>query len=120
MTAATFKQFLPAFAAVDPATITQWIARFVQQFDQSRFESELEDATGYWVAYKLVLHKVPAVPTTTTATAGAVRRKKVGQVEVEYADAAIVAATENPFLSNEWGQEFDKILRRAGFGAVAV
>jgi Protein of unknown function (DUF4054) len=120
MTAATFKAFLPAFAAVDPATIEYWITRFTQQFDQARFETEVEDATGYWVAYKLVLHKVPDVPTSATAAAGAVKRKRVGQVEVEYADAAVTAAIENPLLSNEWGREFDKLLRRAGFGAVAV
>lgn len=118
--AATLKLRYPAFAAVDDATVTYWLA------DAGRIVAEgwgtdYEPATFALAAHNMALNRVPGisdggasqVPTGVTSFRSA-------SVSITMTEAAANRAVSGGYAATPYGAEFSLMLRRNAGGPSLV
>lgn len=123
-TAADLKARFPEFAAVSDTLINLILEEASAQVGETWLERDRKPATLYLAAHLLTMEDEPGRSATgqSGAATGPVRRRKVGDVEVEFAGAASVSATgenRNAYDLSAYGRQFMALLRK-NFPAVAV
>lgn len=123
-TAADLKARFPEFAAVSDTLINLILEEASAQVGETWLERDRKPATLYLAAHLLTMEGEPGRSATgqSGAATGPVRRRKVGDVEVEFAGAVSVSATgdtRSAYDLSAYGRQFMVLLRK-NFPAVAV
>lgn len=120
VTAASFKARFPEFAPVSDQLITLMIGEAEQRVGETWAEHTRDRATMYLVAHMLVMEGEPGRSTAITGSkpipSGPVKRRKVGDVETEYATgpnsgASSSGSAVDGYRSTVYGAEFYRLLR---------
>ncbi len=121
MTPAEFKLQFPEFVAVADERVQLYITRSDPYFDVARWGDFYTEGVGYWVAHSLTLS---ASPTSTSGTGmghqNTVTGKKVGEVQVNKSVTLVQVGMDNPYMRTGYGQEFLRLRKMVGIGALAV
>lgn len=122
-TATTFKARYPEFAPVSDALIGLVLAETFDEVGDTWLERDRARAQMLLAAHKLTLEGEPKRSTAGTGAAlnGAVKRHKVGDVEVEFAGVDISDSDTSRlgYGLTVYGREFAALMRK-NFPAVAV
>jgi hypothetical protein len=118
-TASDLKQRFPEFIAVSDTLVALILAEASAQVGETWYERDRKPATLYLAAHMLAMEGEPGRTAggTSGGTSGPVRRRKVGDVETEFAGFSASSASE--YGSTAYGLRFLDLLRR-NFPAVAV
>lgn len=118
-----FKARFPEFAPVSATTIAMVLAEAVGQVGDSWIERDRKPAQLYLAAHLLAVEGEPARTTTGAGmgTAGPVKRRKVGDVEVEFAGngGGSSGGAASGYMLTSYGQRYLHLLRM-NFPPVAV
>ena len=121
-TVADFKTRFPQFASVPDATVQAILDEAVPQVGETWLERDRTPGVLHLVAHLMASQGIGVIaPGGGSAVTGAVKRRKVGDVEVEFAGVggsaggAFVAA----YNTTSYGIKFLEYLRR-NFPAIAV
>lgn len=120
-TASDLKARFPEFTAVSDTLVNLILAEASAQVGETWLERDRTPATLYLAAHLLAMEGEPGRSTSGrgSATTGPVRRRKVGDVETEYAGYGSSEYGRSGYGSSEYGQRFLNLMRR-NFPAVAV
>lgn len=124
-TPADFILRFPVFSTVDPDTIQMILDEAIAEVGESWIERDRTPAVLYLTAHLMTSQGVGASGPGDggVAVSGAVKRRKVGDVEVEFAGLSGSSASGTSVLdsyrSTTYGQRYLLIMRR-NFPAVAV
>lgn len=123
-TAETFKARFPEYAPVSDALVNLVLAEAIDAVGSTWLERDRAKGQMYLAAHLLAMEGEPSRTTTGqgTGTTGAVKRRKVGDVETEYAGAggsSGASSGASGFLQTQYGRMYLE-LRRKNFPAVAV
>lgn len=123
-TATTFKARFPEFAPVSDALINLVLAEAVPQVGDTWLERDRARAQMLLTAHTLTLEGEPGRTTTGQSSAGTgmMKRRKVGDVEVEFATpgASADGSVSNGFSSTSYGVEYTRLMRLNFPAAIAV
>ena len=126
-TVSNFKARFPEFAAVDDVFIQLWLDDAYSRFGSTWYERDRALAQMLWVAHILGVEGYGAGGGGSSAggaaTTGAIKRRKVGDVEVEFAgmqSSGGGAGGANEFLASTQYGRMLALLTRLNFPAVAV
>lgn len=131
-TTADFKARFPEFAAVPDAVIGMILTdEAIPLVDTTWLESDRRPAQLYYTAHQLALQGYPGnlvggVSVPTGGSAQAIKRRKVGDVEVEYQNENERIGVGNTNLDRGgygltlYGQQFLRIMRRNFAPTIAV
>lgn len=121
LTPAEFKEQFPEFTATPDERIQLYIDKSDPYFDQIRWGDLLDDGMGYRIAHLLTLS---ASATSTSGTGmghqNFVTGKKVGEVQINKSVTLVQTGIDEPYLRTAYGQEYVRLRKIVGFGAVAV
>lgn len=121
MTPSEFKELFPEFAAVADARVQLFIERSAPHFDVPRWGDLYADGVAYWVAHELALANVQtAQGGGAKALTNDILSKKVGDVQVTKDSGLLNRQADNPYLRTYYGQQYSRLARMVGMGAVAV
>ncbi|QIG73250.1 putative structural protein [Rhizobium phage RHph_N17] len=120
-TPAEFKTRFPVFASVDDATVQMILDEAVAEVGETWIEAYRTPGVLYLAAHLLASQGLGySAGSGGAAVTGAIKRRKVGDVETEFAG---VAGGGNGdfygYASTIYGQQFMRLLRK-NFPAVAV
>lgn len=123
-TAESFKLRYPEFAPVSDALITLVLNEAIDQVGETWLERDRARAQMLLAAHTLTLEGEPARTTTgkSSAGTGAIKRRKVGDVEVEFATpgGSSGGSVGNGFASTTYGIEYMRLMRLNFPTAIAV
>ena len=123
-TAATFKARFSEFAPVSDDLIALVLDDAIGQVGDTWLERDRAKAQMLLAAHTLTLEGEPARTTTgvSSASTGTVKRRKVGDVEVEFATpgASTGGSGGNGFASTSYGAEYMRLMRLNFPAAIAV
>lgn len=120
--AAALKARFPEFAAVPDAIINLILAEAEAQVGECWIERDRSPATLYLAAHMLAMEGEPgrSAGATGGATSGPVKRRKVGDVETEFAGfSGGGGGAATGYAASAYGQRYLDLLRK-NFPAVAV
>ncbi|WP_082519831.1 DUF4054 domain-containing protein [Rhizobium sp. Root1220] len=121
--AQTFKARYPEFASVSSTLINMVLADAVDMVGESWYQRDRLKAQLLWTAHTLTMEGEPGRSSTGQGTAGTgvVKRRKVGDVETEFATpgGSSGGGSASGYASTTYGQQFMALMRR-NFPAVAV
>lgn len=120
-TASDLKQRFPEFATVSNALVGLILAEASAQVGETWLERDRKPATLCLAAHMLAMEGEPGRTATGqgSAVTGPVRRRKVGDVETEYAGYGASEYGRSGYGASEYGRRFEELMRR-NFPAVAV
>lgn len=122
-TAAEFKARHPRFAAVLDATVNLYIAEAGRTVDETVWAaSDYADGVMYLAAHLMEMEGARTPTGNPAGTAGAVKRKKAGQVEIEYhAPQQMSGRSGRLYETTIYGQRYMELAaRNGGVGGPAV
>lgn len=122
-TATEFKERHPRFAAVGDATVTLYIAEAGRTVEETVWAaSDYADGVMYLAAHLMEVEGAVAPTGNPTGTAGAVKRKKAGQVEIEYhAPASGIDRLDHLYGGTIYGRRYMELAaRNTGLGGPIV
>lgn len=124
-TAAEFKARFPEFSAVGDDLITLVIAESEPSVGETWLDTDRRPAVMYLTAHKLFLQgQGPASGGAWSIVSGPMTRRKVGDVEVQYAGtggaAGIGSGSASEFARTIYGVEYWRLLRRNFSGTFAI
>ena len=112
----TFRARYPEFSGVSGDLLALVLAEAIEEVGDTWIERDRAKAQMLLAAHKLAMEGEPARSTTgkTNATTGAIKRRKVGDVETEYAGVTSGAggSSSHPFAGSTYGQAYWELLRR--------
>lgn len=119
--AAALKARFPEFTAVSDTLIGLILAEAADQVGETWIERDRAPATLYLAAHMLAVEGEPARSKGATggATSGPVKRRKVGDVETEFAGMSGGTTGATGYQSSAYGVRYLDLLRK-NFPAVAV
>lgn len=121
MTPAEFKAIFPSFDGETDARVQYAIDSAAPFFDVARWENLYTQGLVNYVAHTLTMTAVAAVVVGGVAGVSDVATtKKVGDVSVTKSDAMVEKLAKNPYLRTVYGQEYYRLSRMVGMGAIAV
>jgi len=123
-TAADLKARFSEFAAVPDTLVNLILAEAQAQVGETWLERDRKPATLYLAAHLLAMEGEPgrSAGGTGGGVSGPVKRRKVGDVETEFAGFGVAgggAATDASYEMTAYGRQFLRLLR-LNFPAVAV
>lgn len=120
-TSADLKARFSEFAAVPDTLVNLILAEAQAQVGGTWLERDRKPATLYLAAHLLAMEGEPGRSASGqgAATTGPVRRRKVGDVETEYAGYGASEYGRSGYGASEYGLRFAELMRR-NFPAVAV
>lgn len=123
-TASDFKARFPEFTAVADTLVNMILAEAIPQVGETWVERDRKPATLYLAAHMLAMEGEPgrSAGATGGGVSGPVRRRKVGDVETEFAGFGRTDAngrTDADYEFTAYGHQFLRLLR-LNFPAVAV
>lgn len=123
-TAEEVKARFPEFAPVSDTLINLLLAEAIPQVGETWVERDRKPATLYLVAHMLAMEGEPGRTTTGTGigVSGPMRRRKVGDVETEFAAFGANSrggTSATGYDATTYGQRFLELMRK-NFPAVAV
>lgn len=121
-TAADLKARFPEFAPVSDALVNRILAEAIPMVGPSWVERDRRPAQMYLTAHLLAMEGEPGRTTTGNgvAVSGPVKRRKVGDVETEFAGASASAGgSRSIYAQTLYGQRYLALLR-LNFPPVAV
>jgi hypothetical protein len=122
-TVADFKTRFPQFASIPDATVQAILDEAIPQVGETWLERDRTPGVLHLTAHLIASQGIGVtVPGGGPAVTGAVKRRKVGDVEVEFAGTAGSAGATGLaayYLSTSYGNVFYQLLRK-NFPAVAV
>lgn len=123
-TAADLKVRFPEFTAVSDTLLDLILAEAQAQVGETWYERDRNPATLYLAAHMLALEGEPgrSAGGTSGGVSGPVKRRKVGDVETEFAGFGVSsggASTDAGYEMTAYGRQFLRLLR-LNFPAVAV
>lgn len=114
-TAETFKIRYPEFSTVPDSLVTLVIAEAIEEVGDTWIERDRAKAQMLLTAHKLSIEGEPARSATGkgTGTSGPVKRRKVGDVETEYAgmSSGSGGSAAHPYSGSTYGQQFWNLLK---------
>jgi hypothetical protein len=123
-TPTTFKARYPEFAPVSNDLITLVLAEAVDQVGDTWLERDRARAQMLLAAHTLTMEGEPGRTASGSgiAATGAVKRRKVGDVEVEFAgfSGGSGAGSGSGYAATSYGQEFMALMRKNFPTALAV
>ena len=122
-TAADLKARFPEFTAVSDVLVNLILAEAKAQVGETWLERDRKTATLYLAAHMLAMEGEPgrSAGGTSGGTSGPVRRRKVGDVETEFAGfgSSASGASASDYGLTAYGRLFFDLLRK-NFPGVAV
>lgn len=123
-TATTLKARFPEFTPVSDTLVDLVLAEAIDAVGETWLERDRAKAQMYLAAHMLAMEGEPSRTTTGqgTGTTGAVKRRRVGDVETEFAGAGGAsggATGGSGYLQTTYGRMYFDLLRK-NFPAVAV
>jgi hypothetical protein len=123
-TATTFKARFSEFAPVSDVLVDLVLAEAIDQVGDTWLERDRARAQMLLAAHTLTLEGEPGRTTTgvSSASTGTVKRRKVGDVEVEFAGvgSGSGASGGSGFASTTYGVEYLALMRKNFPTAIAV
>lgn len=121
MTPAEFKIIFPTFDGEDNARVQYALDSAAPFFDVARWDDLYTQGLANYAAHTLTMTVVAAVSVGGVAAVSDVATvKKVGDVSVSKSEIMLDKQAKNPFLRTLYGQEYQRLARLVGMGAVAV
>lgn len=119
--AVALKARFPEFVSVPDNLVGLILAEAIGQVGESWIERDRAPATLYLAAHMLAMEGEPARSKGATggATSGPVKRRKVGDVETEFAGVSGGATGATGYQASAYGVRYLDLLRK-NFPAVAV
>lgn len=116
MTPTDFKLMFPEFAAEADNRVQLFLDQATAKLDQGRWEDLFDEGVAYLAAHEL------KVTTVSGASAAADTKvmKKVGSIQTQNSEQAILKKMENPYLSTVYGQKFNYYRKLIGLGGVSA
>lgn len=118
-TTTTFKARFPEFVAVSDVFLQVIIDEAVGEVGPSWSEPDRSTAQMYLAAHMLASEGYGAGKATGSATLGAVKRRRVGDVETEYAGSGSSGGVGSGYLTTTYGRRYLELKRR-NFPTIAV
>lgn len=121
-TAADLKARFPEFVAVSDTLVGLILAEAVPQVGETWVERDRNPATLYLAAHMLAMEGEPGRSQSGqgSAATGPVRRRKVGDVETEFAGYGASEYGRSGYGASEYGRRFAELMRRNFPAAVVV
>lgn len=116
-TAADLKARFPEFAPVSDSLVNLILAEALPKVGETWIEADRRPAILYLAAHLLAMEGEPGRSATGggIGATGPVKRRKVGDVEVEYAGGGTSAgggSDESGFLLTHYGRRYRELMRR--------
>ena len=120
-TATDLKARFPEFTAVSDTLVDLILAEAIGQVGETWIERDRKPATLYLAAHMLTMEGEPFRTKSGQGMAGTgpVRRRKVGDIETEFAGYGASEYGRSGYGASEYGRRFAELMRR-NFPAVAV
>lgn len=110
-TPASFKLRYPEFASVDDALVQLVLDEAIADVGETWLEKDRARAQMLLAAHNLSLMPAANAVAGGTVNAGAVKRRKVGDVETEFAGSGGSSTTHAGFGASTYGQEYYRLMR---------
>lgn len=121
MTPAEFKIIFPTFEGEADARVQYALDSAAPFFDVARWNDLYTQGLVNYAAHTLTMTAVAAVCVGGVAgVSDTANMKKVGDVSIGRSDAMLEKQTKNPLYRTLYGQEYLRLARLVGMGAVAV
>ena len=121
MTPTEFKTIFPAFEGEAEPRVQYALDSAAPFFDVARWDDLYLQGLANYAAHTLTMTAVSAVAVGGVAGVSDVAiMKKVGDVSVSKSEIMLDKQAKNPFLRTLYGQEYQRLARLVGMGAVAV
>lgn len=121
MTPSEFKIRFAEFAAEEDTRIELFIGVADPFFDADRWGGLYAEGVANFVAGKLAAANAAALLADGSGdTNSGIISKKVGDIQIGYSEAVLLAKMKDPFLGTTYGAEYMRLARLVGIGAVAV
>jgi len=120
MTPAEFKTRFPEFASETDARVQLFITDADPVFDVERWDTFYPAGVAYYVAHKLAVANAQVTAGTAGLLFSDAVNKKVGDLQVQRSEAALLRKMEDPMMSTTYGQEYRRLQKLVGIGAHAV
>lgn len=121
MTPAEFKVIFPAFEGENDARVQYVLDSAAAFLDESRWGDLYTQGLANYAAHLLTMLAVAAVAVGGVAGISDIAMtKKVGDVSVTKSELMLQAQAKNPLLRTFYGQEYVRMVRLVGMGAVVV
>lgn len=118
MTPSEFKALFPEFKNQPDAVVQAQLTRADNYISENIWAEWYSEGVGFFVAHQLAISCQRA--STKGSDSGDATSKSVGDVSVTKSGEMQKAKMENPFLRTTYGQEYYRLARLVGIGAVAV
>lgn len=121
MTPAEFKIIFPMFEGEADARVQYALDSAAPFFDVARWDDLHPQGLANYAAHTLTMTAVAAVRVGGVAgVSDTTNMKKVGDVSIGRSDAMLEKQAKNPLYRTLYGQEYLRLARLVGMGAVAV
>lgn len=121
MTPAEFKIIFPAFEGEADARVQYALDSAAPFFDVARWDDLYLQGLANYAAHTLTMSAVTASKVGGVAgVSDTATMKKVGDVTVSRSEAMLEKQSKNPLYRTHYGQEYLRLARLVGMGAVAV
>lgn len=118
MTPELFKIKFPEFAGELDQRIQSVIDDSEPYFDHCKWGYFYESGVGYWVAHQITIANNRA--TTASNLADGITSSAVGDVSYSKDSKFLNESSKDPYLLTSYGQEYRKLSKVVGLGAVSV
>jgi hypothetical protein len=108
----------PAFAQVDPATISYWLTDSLRYVDTSWMEQDYAPALIAHAAYEMAKRGIPGIATSAAASAigQGLSRWRSGSADLQFSDEAVKVALAGGYGVSIYGMEYCELLARNKIG----
>lgn len=120
MTPAEFKTRFPEFASETDARVQILLDDAAPAFEVDRWDTYYSAGVSNYVAHKLAVANAQAAGGTAGLLADDKTMKKVGDLQVQRSEAALLRKMDDPFMTTTYGQEYRRLMKLVGAGISAV
>lgn len=121
MTPAEFKLIFPTFEGEADVRVQYALDSAAPFLDASRWDDLYTQGLANYAAHTLTMTAVAAVAVSgVVGVSDTANMKKVGDVSIGRSDALLEKQAKNPLYRTLYGQEYLRLARLVGMGAVAV
>ena len=120
MTPTEFKTRFPEFTSETDARVQLFITDADPFFDVERWDTLYSVGVANYVAHKLAVANAQASAEANGSLADTNVNKKVGDLQIQKSEAALLKKMDDPFMATIYGQEYRRLQRLVGMGALSV
>lgn len=120
MTPTEFKTRFPEFTSETDTRVQLFITDADPFFDVERWDTLYSVGVANYVAHKLAVANAQTSGGTGGALADTSVNKKVGDLQIQKSEAALLKKMDDPFMATTYGQEYRRLQRLVGMGALSV